>query len=361
MTTTKEKEFDLLHSSKHSGWGAKLGAVALNDLLKNFTVLSDPSLIVGFDTSDDAAIYKINEEIALIFTMDFFPAITGNAYMFGQIAASNALSDVYAMGGDPKLALNLFCFPTCMPTSMASEVLRGGFDKVREAGCILCGGHTINDDIPKYGLAVNGFVNPNKILRNSTAKAGDLLILTKPIGSGILTTATKGGLITEKEIENVYKTMAFLNKVAKDEMVKHEVHACTDITGFGLLGHCYEMAKSANVNIKISASSVPIFPSVLDYAREGILAAGVYENIKFVGNAVQFNNVAQEMQDVLFDPQTSGGLLISIAEERANDLYKDLENALSNTVCGKPRIIGRVLERKKNDEPFLIVENSIDF
>ena len=293
--------------------------------------------------------------------MDFFPAITGNAYMFGQIAASNALSDVYAMGGDPKLALNLFCFPTCMPTSMASEVLRGGFDKVREAGCILCGGHTINDDIPKYGLAVNGFVNPNKILRNSTAKAGDLLILTKPIGSGILTTATKGGLITEKEIDNVYNTMAFLNKVAKDAMVKHEVHACTDITGFGLLGHCYEMAKSANVNIKISASSVPIFPSVLDYAREGILAAGVYENIKFVGNAVQFNNVAQEMQDVLFDPQTSGGLLISIAEERANDLYKDLENALSNTVCGKPRIIGRVLERKKNDEPFLIVENSIDF
>ena len=293
--------------------------------------------------------------------MDFFPAITGNAYMFGQIAASNALSDVYAMGGDPKLALNLFCFPTCMPTSMASEVLRGGFDKVREAGCILCGGHTINDDIPKYGLAVNGFVNPNKILRNSTAKAGDLLILTKPIGSGILTTATKGGLITEKEIENVYKTMAFLNRVAKDEMIKHEVHACTDITGFGLLGHCYEMAKSANVNIKISASSVPIFPSVLDYAREGILAAGVYENIKFVENAVQFNNVAQEMQDVLFDPQTSGGLLISIAEERANDLYKDLENALSNTVCGKPRIIGRVLERKKNDEPFLIVENSIDF
>ena len=293
--------------------------------------------------------------------MDFFPAITGNAYMFGQIAASNALSDVYAMGGDPKLALNLFCFPTCMPTSMASEVLRGGFDKVREAGCILCGGHTINDDIPKYGLAVNGFVNPNKILRNSTAKAGDLLILTKPIGSGILTTATKGGLITEKEIENVYKTMAFLNRVAKDEMIKHEVHACTDITGFGLLGHCYEMAKSANVNIKISASSVPIFPSVLDYAREGILAAGVYENIKFVENAVQFNNVAQEMQDVLFDPQTSGGLLISIAEERANDLYKDLENALSNTVCGKPRIIGRVLERKKNDEPFLNVENSIDF
>lgn len=317
--------------------------------------------MVGFDTSDDAAVYKINDVTALIFTMDFFPAITGNAYMFGQIAASNALSDVYAMGGEPRLALNLFCFPTCMPTSMASEVLRGGFDKVREAGCVLCGGHTINDDIPKYGLAVNGFVHPNKILRNSTAKVGDVLILTKPIGSGILTTAVKGGLITEKEIENVYKTMAFLNKTAKDEIVKHEVHACTDITGFGLLGHCYEMAKSANVNIKISTSDVPIFQDALEYARQGILAAGVYENSKFVGNKVRFNNIAQEMQDVLFDPQTSGGLLISIAEEKAQSLYNDLSIALSNTICGKPCIVGRVVARKEQNTPFLIVENSINF
>lgn len=317
--------------------------------------------MVGFDTSDDAAVYKINDETALIFTMDFFPAITGNAYMFGQIAASNALSDVYAMGGEPRLALNLFCFPTCMPTSMASEVLRGGFDKVREAGCVLCGGHTINDDIPKYGLAVNGFVHPNKILRNSTAKVGDVLILTKPIGSGILTTAVKGGLITEKEIENVYKTMAFLNKTAKDEIVKHEVHACTDITGFGLLGHCYEMAKSANVNIEISTSDVPIFQDALEYARQGILAAGVYENSKFVGNRVRFNNIAQEMQDVLFDPQTSGGLLISIAEEKAQSLYNDLSIALSNTICGKPCIVGRVVARKEQNTPFLIVENSINF
>lgn len=317
--------------------------------------------MVGFDTSDDAAVYKINDETALIFTMDFFPAITGDAYMFGQIAACNALSDVYAMGGDPRLALNLFCFPTCMPTSMASEVLRGGFDKVREAGCILCGGHTINDDIPKYGLAVNGFVHPNKILRNSTAKVGDVLILTKPIGSGVLTTAAKGGLVAEKEIESVYKTMAFLNKKAKDEMVKHEVHACTDITGFGLLGHCYEMAKSSNVNIEISASSIPIFDGALEYASMGILAAGVYENTKFVGDTVQFNNVAQEVQDVLFDPQTSGGLLISVPQENAKALYKDLDNALSNTVCGRPCIVGRVVERKKQTTSFLIVENSIDF
>ena len=294
--------------------------------------------------------------------MDFFPAITGNAYMFGQIAASNALSDVYAMGGDPRLALNLFCFPTCMPTSMASEVLRGGFDKVREAGCVLCGGHTINDDIPKYGLAVNGFVHPDRILRNSTAKVGDVLILTKPIGSGVLTTVAKGGLITEKEIENVYKTMAFLNKTAKDEMVKHEVHACTDITGFGLLGHCYEMAKGSNVNIEISASSVPIFQGALEYASMGILAAGVYENVKFVGNAVRFNNdVKQEVQDVLFDPQTSGGLLISVGEEKVQALYSDLSMALSNTVCGKPSIIGRVVERNDQNAPFLIVKNSIDF
>ncbi len=315
--------------------------------------------MVGFDTSDDAAVYKITEDVALVFTMDFFPPITGDAYMFGQIAAANALSDVYAMGAEPRLALNLFCFPTCMPKEMAAEILRGGFDKVKEAGCILCGGHTINDDVPKYGLAVNGFAHPNKILRNSCAKDGDILILTKPIGSGVLTTAAKGGLIEEADLALVYQAMAFLNKTARDVLCKYEVHALTDITGFGLLGHCYEMAKASGVNIELSASGVNIFESSLEYARMGILAVGVYANRNFVGEAVQFQNVAQEVEDVMFDPQTSGGLLICVSEKDASSLYNELNLSLSNTVCGSPSIIGRV---KKRDgmSPFIIVKNSIN-
>lgn len=305
-------------------------------------------MLVGFETSDDAAVYKITDETALLFTMDFFPSITGEPYMFGQIAAANALSDIYAMSGEPRLALNLFCFPSCMPVSMARAILEGGFDKVREAGCILCGGHTINDDIPKYGLAVNGFVKINQLLKNSTAKAGDVLILTKPIGSGIITTAVKGGLVEEKDVKKVYEVMAFLNKTAKDIMVKYEVHACTDITGFGLLGHCYEMAFSSGVSMELNSSSIPIFTQSLEYASEGILPAGVYANRKFVGDSVVFKNIAQKVEDVLFDPQTSGGLLISVAEKDSKNLYNELNFSLANTVCGRPAIIGNVTKREPN-------------
>lgn len=291
--------------------------------------------------------------------MDFFPPITGDAYMFGQIAAANALSDVYAMGAEPRLALNLFCFPTCMPTSMAGEILRGGCDKVREAGCILCGGHTINDDVPKYGLAVNGFIHPSKILRNSGAKPGDILILTKPVGSGVLTTAAKGGLMDAEDIKNVYDVMAYLNKTARDVLVNYDVHALTDVTGFGLLGHCYEMAKGSNVDVELSAKDIPIFSEACDYASMGILAAGVYANREFVGAAVQFQDIDRAIADVMFDPQTSGGLLISVAPHDAIPLYAKLCKALSGTVCGKPAMIGRVAEKKSLD-PSIIVKNKID-
>ena len=321
--------------------------------------MTDPSLLVGFETSDDAAVYKLSEDVAVVFTMDFFPPITADAYMFGQIAAANALSDVYAMGAEPRLALNLFCFPTCMPVSMASEILRGGCDKVREAGCILCGGHTINDDVPKYGLAVNGFIHPKKILRNSGAKPGDILILTKPIGSGVLTTAMKGGLMNAEAIENVYDVMAYLNKTARDVLVNYSVHALTDVTGFGLLGHCYEMAKGSDVDVELSVQDIPIFPEAVDYASMGILAAGVYANRNFVKDAVQFKGVTRAIEDVMFDPQTSGGLLISVSHKDAISLYTELSKSLSNTVCGKPAIIGRIAE-KKNAKPSIIVKNKID-
>lgn len=325
--------------------------------------------------------YKITDDVALIVTMDFFPPITGDAYMFGQIAASNALSDVYAMGGEPKLALNLFCFPSCMPENMASEILRGGFDKVREAGCILCGGHTINDDVPKYGLSVNGFVHPSRILRNKGAKEGDILVLTKPIGSGVLTTAAKGGLIIEDELKNVYNVMAFLNKTAKDILIKYRVHALTDITGFGLLGHAYEMAKASEVQMELSARNVPMFEHSLEYASMGILAQGVYANRAFVGSAVEFSNVTREVEDVLFDPQTAGGLLIAVDSQDAVALHAELSLALETSVCGPPAIIGRVVSSLKErnisednkgklknadknsscESPLIIVKNNIEF
>lgn len=301
--------------------------------------------MVGFDTSDDAAVYKINDETALIFTADFFPAITDDPYMFGQIAAANALSDIYAMGGVPKLALNLFCISEKMPEPIIKEILRGGADKAFEAGAIICGGHTIYDSIPKYGLAVTGFVHPNKILRNSTCKTGDVLILTKPIGSGILTTAAKADMLGADELKSVYDVMAFLNAAACTVMTKYEVHACTDITGFGLLGHLYEMGKGSGLSIELTCKSLPIFDAAVEYAEMGFVPAGAYSNRSFVGDNAALDGVPRAYQDILFDPQTSGGLVIAVAQKDAQQLYTELCTVLENTVCGKPAIIGTVIER----------------
>ena len=299
--------------------------------------------MVGFDTSDDAAVYKINDETALIFTADFFPAITDDPYMFGQIAAANALSDIYAMGGVPKLALNLFCISEKMPEPVIKEILRGGADKAFEAGAIICGGHTIYDSIPKYGLAVTGFVHPNKILRNSACKAGDVLILTKPIGSGILTTAAKADMLGADELKSVYDVMAFLNAAACTVMTKYEVHACTDITGFGLLGHLYEMGKGSGFSIELTCKSLPIFDAAVEYAEMGFVPAGAYSNRSFVGDNAALDGVPRAYQDILFDPQTSGGLVIAAAQKDAQQLYTELCAVLETTVCGKPAIIGTVI------------------
>ena len=301
--------------------------------------------MVGFDTSDDAAVYQINDETALIFTADFFPAITDDPYRFGQIAAANALSDIYAMGGVPKLALNLFCISEKMPEPIIKEILRGGADKAFEAGAIICGGHTIYDSIPKYGLAVTGFVHPNKILKNSACKAGDVLILTKPIGSGILTTAAKADMLGAAELKNVYDVMAFLNAVACTVMTHYEVHACTDITGFGLLGHLYEMGKGSGLSIELTCKSLPIFDAAVEYAEMGFVPAGAYSNRSFVGDNAALDEVPRSYQDILFDPQTSGGLVIAVAQKDSQQLYAELCAVLENTVCGKPAIIGTVVER----------------
>ena len=272
----------------------------LSTLPKN----SDPKLIVGFDTADDAAVYKINDDTAIIQTVDFFPPMVDDPYTFGQVAAANALSDIYAMGGTPKLALNLFCFPSKkLPQDAIKAILAGGADKVLEAGAILCGGHTIEDPEPKYGLAVTGFVRPDKVLSNSSAKDGDLLILTKAIGSGVLTTAAKAQLLSGEYEKSLIAAMTALNAKAQQSMLKYEVNSCTDITGFGL-----------------------ILPGALEFANMGIIPAGAYRNREFIEDKVSIcETVNRAVSDILFDPQTSGGLLISLPENQAHRLLDDIK------------------------------------
>lgn len=309
----------------------------------------DENLIVGLETSDDAAVYRINDDLALIQTLDFFTPVVDDPYVFGQIAATNSLSDVYAMGGEPKLAMNIVCFPNCLSTDILTEILKGGYDKVKEAGALLVGGHTVEDDEPKYGLSVAGFVHPDQILTNSNAKPGDLLILTKPIGLGIINTAIKGGLADKDAYEEAVHIMSTLNKYAKEAIDKVKVNSVTDITGFGLLGHSLEMAEGSSVTIKINHESVPIISKALEYAQMGLVPGGAYANRGHIGDKVKFGpNVSREMEDVLFDPQTSGGLLISVPKDNADLLLEELSNTPT-----RHGVIGEVVEK---EEYYLIVE-----
>ena len=228
-----EQEIKLTKLASCAGCGAKVGAGVLAQLLEGLPVHRDPNLLVGFDKSDDAAVYRVSDELALVQTVDFFPPIADDPYLFGQIAAANALSDVYAMGGEPKTALNLLCVPKSMPDSTVQAILRGGYDKVYEAGAVIAGGHSILDEEPKYGLCVTGFVHPDKVLTNAGAQPGDVLLLTKPLGAGILTTAAKADLCPADVLEGVFARMATLNKAARDAMVQFRVHACTDVTEIG--------------------------------------------------------------------------------------------------------------------------------
>ncbi len=309
----------------------------------------DDNLIVGLDTADDAAVYKINDELALIQTLDFFTPIVDDPYLFGQIAAANSLSDVYAMGGEPKLAMNIVGFPNCLSPDILVQILKGGHDKVAEAGAILVGGHTVEDDEPKYGLSVAGFVNPNKVLTNSNAKPGDLLVLTKPLGIGIINTAIKGRLADKEAYDEATNVMSTLNKYAKEAVDNVQVNSVTDITGFGLLGHSLEMAESSSVTIKINHKNLPIISKAIEYAKMGLVPAGAYSNREHIGNNVKFvNNIPNEIEDILFDPQTSGGLLISISKDNVEKLLKEL-----SSISTKYAVIGEVVEK---EDHYLIVE-----
>ena len=318
-------EIKLTKLASCAGCGAKVGGGVLAELLDDIKIHQDPNLLVGFDKSDDASVYRISDDLALVQTVDFFPPIADDPYRFGQIAATNALSDVYAMGGEPKTALNIMCVPENMPKEAVHEILRGGYDKVYEAGAVITGGHSIYDDEPKYGLAVTGFVDPKKMLTNSAAKPGDVLILTKPIGIGILTSAMKADLCEEETKSYAYTLMSTLNKAARDIMVNYRVHSCTDVTGFGLLGHSYEMAQGSDVEMTLDTNAIDFIPEALSFARMGVLPAGMYRNRKYAESAVDSEEVELAVQDMLYDPQTSGGLLMAVDPNDAEALFAALQ------------------------------------
>ncbi len=300
--------------------------------------------MVGIETSDDAAIYKVTDDIAMIQTVDFFTPVVDDPYTFGQIAAANSLSDIYAMGGEPKVALNIVGFPNCLDPEILGEILRGGADKVKEAGAVLVGGHSVQDDEPKYGLSVSGFVHPDKIYRNYGCRPGDVLVLTKQIGSGIINTAVKAEMASEQAKTQAVIVMSSLNKKAKEAAEGFPVNACTDITGFGLLGHCAEMAKASGVTLEIQAKRVPYMQEAADYAKMGLIPAGAYKNREHCQSMVDAERVEEYVTDLMYDPQTSGGLLFSLPKCYADEFMNGLKRAKLDT---KVSVIGRVLEKEE--------------
>lgn len=308
-------------------------------MLSKLPKFQDDNLIVGIETSDDAAIYKVTDDIAMIQTVDFFTPIVDDPYMFGQIAAANSLSDVWAMGGEPAVALNIVGFPNCLDPAILGDILAGGADKVKEAGAVLVGGHSVQDDEPKYGLCVSGFVHPQKIFKNYGCRPGDVLVLTKQIGSGIVNTAVKAEMASPSAIRETQTVMASLNKKAKKVAERYNVSACTDITGFGLLGHCVEMAEASEVTFELRVRDIAYMEDAIDYAKMGLVPAGAYKNRGYSIKKVETGGVEEHYLDLLYDPQTSGGLLLSVAPEDLENVMRDFEHAHMDT---KVSVIGKV-------------------
>ena len=296
---------------------------------------------MGLDTSDDAGVYQLNDEVALVQTVDFFTPIVDDPFTFGQIAVVNALSDVYAMGGTPLTGMNLVAFPIkTLSHSILKEILLGGLSKMKEADVALVGGHSIEDPEIKYGLAVTGLIHPKKILTNATAKVGDRLVLTKALGTGIIATALKGGMASEEAVRKIVESMVTLNKTASEQMKKFGAHACTDITGFSFIGHALEMAAASQVGLVIQPEAVPIFPEALEYAKIGLVPGGARANRQFFSCKVEAQSTVDEvLMDILYDPQTSGGLLISLPSGEAEKLVAALKREGGADAC----IVGDVV------------------
>ena len=332
---------------KGGGCTAKLGAGVLSRVLSRLPRGEhDENLLVGYDSRDDAAVYRVADDLAIVQTLDFFPPMIDDPCLFGQIAAANALSDIYAMGGTVKTALNIVCFPEQMDLNVLGEIMRGGAEKVAEAGAVLAGGHSIADDGVKYGLSVMGTIHPDKVYANNRGQAGDVLILTKKLGVGILCTANRVGEASQEAMDAAVQSMTTLNKYASEICANYTVHACTDVTGFGFLGHLHEML-DGKLSARIRAQQLPIFEEALHHADEFLLTAAGQRNRNHTGPFVEFRNIPFAMEEILFDPQTSGGLLIAVEPVQAEALEKELQQS------GLPaRIVGEITNRT---EPEILV------
>lgn len=311
-------------------------------------IINDENLLVGSSTADDAGVYRISETEALILTVDFFPPIVDDPYTFGQIAAANALSDVFAMGGKPLVGLNIACFPADMPLTILADILRGGQNKVHEAGALIVGGHTVKDKEVKYGVAVTGRILIDDIKTNSSAVVGDLLVLTKPLGTGIISTALKRGKADSPDVDYIMKLMSSLNDIASDCMVRNKASSATDITGFGLIGHALEMARGSNLTFRVRSADVPLIPNALRYSSDGFIPGGLNDNRKTFEPDVEYLNKPEPaLEHLLYDPQTSGGLLITASPKNAKAIVDEIKSRASDAV-----IIGEVV--RKDQKPIVI-------
>jgi len=321
--------FDLLTTVETGGCSSKIPPRLLEELLSGLPLSADPKILVDIATHDDAGVYKISDDMALVLTTDFFPPLVSDGYEFGQIAATNSISDVYAMGGTPLLAMNIMMFPSSrIPLEVYSEILRGGYDKAKEAGVSIIGGHSIDDYPPKYGLAVIGTVHPEKIITNAGAKTGDVLILTKPIGTGIILAAHRLGMASAQQLEEVKRHMNRLNNDGARMMQKYGVTGATDITGFGLAGHALKMARGSGVTIRLSMNSVPLADGTYAFAEMACIPGAAFRNLEYVEREARFvETLDYNLKMIAHDAQTSGGLLMSVSEAKADALLGDLRAA----------------------------------
>jgi len=329
-----------------------MSPTALRQLLSTLPKPNHPDLLVGVNTMDDAGVFRLRDDLALVQTVDFFTPIVDDPYTYGAIASANSLSDIYAMGGEPLTALNIVCFPKRdMAAETLGEILQGGFDKAVEAGCVIVGGHSVDDNEMKYGLSVTGKIHPEKILTNANAQPGDALILTKPLGTGIMATAFKLGSISESQYEEMTQAMMQLNKIPSEIALQFNAHACTDITGYSLLGHAWEMAQASHVGMVLYACSVPMLSGVLKFAEEGYLTGGDVTNREYTEGCVQIDpKISEARTRVLFDPQTSGGLLVAMQSEQAEAYVQEARRQKIQAA-----IIGRVTRERAGK--LLVVEH----
>jgi selenide, water dikinase len=337
LTEDKQASYKLTAHVKAGGCASKLSPALLDRVLGTMPRIANPRVLVGFDTGDDAGVYLINPELALVQTVDFFTPVVDDAFTFGSIAAANALSDVYAMGGTPVSALSIVAFPAGNDMEMLGEIMRGGLEKMREAGCALLGGHSVNDPEIKFGYAVTGTIHPGRIKTNSGARPGDALVFTKALGTGVIGTALKRGIASAESVEAATASMLTLNREACAAMLRFDVHGCTDVTGFGMIGHARGMALASNVTLEIETARVPLLRGARDAVLAGAIPGGLKNNREFASCVVETAGAIDPvLEDLLYDPQTSGGLLIALPETDAAALEEALPRA---------RRIGRVIPR----------------